>query len=307
MLHPFQGKPNEEPTMAKRQGKPNEEPTMANDSPKDKVVVALFQGKADKGNHLNKMKRQMIRAASAGAELLIFPELFLTGYHVPGEEMKRLAEERDGPSFRELSRTARESNIAVLYGYPEVDRSSGAPVYYNSAQLIDRDGTSLVNYRKTHLWISPAPPQYESVFTPGSRFEEPVECCGLKIGILICNDASFSETARSLALSGANFISVISASSIEYNRRCSNLFIPTRALDNSVYVALVNYVGGGLDGCSQLCDPNGTVVVYSGSDSEEALLLGNISLPVTSRLNYLGMRRPELYNEVIKQLASGKF
>ena len=64
-----------------------------------------------------------------------------------------MAEERHGPSFQELSKTARESNIAVLYGYPEVDRSSGAPIYYNSAQLIDRDGSSLVNYRKTHLWI----------------------------------------------------------------------------------------------------------------------------------------------------------
>ena len=269
-------------------------------TPRDKVPIALFQGKAANGNRLKKMKQQINRASSAGAELLIFPELFLTGYHVPGEEMKRLAEERDGASFRELSRTARESNIAVLYGYPEVDRSSGAPVYYNSAHLIDRDGTSLVNYRKTHLWICPHPPRYESVFTPGSKLEEPVECCGLKIGILICNDASFSETARVLALSGANFIAIISANSIEYNERHSNFFIPTRALDNSVYVALVNYVGGGLDGCSQLCNPNGTVVVYSGSDSEEALLLGNISLPITSMVNYLGMRRPELYNSLVK-------
>ena len=271
---------------------------------KDRVVVAIFQGKAKNGNtehNLEKMKRQISRAASGGAELLIFPELFLSGYHVPGEEMKKLAEERDGPSFRELSRTARESNIAVLYGYPEVDRSSGAPVYYNSAQLIDRDGTSLVNYSKTHIWIPPRPPQYESVFTPGSKFADPVDCCGLKIGILICNDVAFSETTRSLALSGANFVCVLTANSIEYNKRCSNFLIPTRALDNGVYVALVNHVGDGFDGCSQLCNPDGTVVVYSGSDKDEALLLGSVTLPVASSINYLEMRRPELYTALVKQ------
>ena len=189
------------------------------ESQEERVTVALFQGCAKNGDvqcNLDKMKEQMHRAASVGAVLLIFPELFLSGYRA-AEEMKMVAEERDGPSFQELSKTARKCNIAVLYGYPEVDQSNGASVYYNSAQLIDKDGSSLVNYRKTHLWIPPKPPQYELVFTPGSQLQDPVECCGMKIGILICFDLEISETARCLALSGADLIAVPTASTIQYN------------------------------------------------------------------------------------------
>ena len=59
------------------------------------------------------MKEQLCKASAMGAELLIFPELFLSGYRVPAETMKLVAEERDGPSFQELSKSARECNIAV--------------------------------------------------------------------------------------------------------------------------------------------------------------------------------------------------
>ena len=272
----------------------------------ERVTVGLFQGCAKDGDiqcNLDKMKKQMRRTASVGAVLLIFPELFLSGYRVPAVKMKMVAEERDGPSFQELSKTARECNIAVLYGYPEVDRSSGTSVYYNSAQLIDRDGSSLVNYRKTHLWIAPKPPQYELVFTPGSQLKDPVECCGMKIGILICFDLEISETARCLALSGADFIAVPTASTIQYNNRTCNFIVRARALDNGVYVAYVDHVGGhgsGLEGCSQLCDPDGTVVVFSGCESEEILLLGTVVLPVTSKVNFSKARRPELYARLVK-------
>ena len=265
---------------------------------KKRVIVALFQGRSKNGDvqwNMESMKEQIHRAVAARAELIIFPELFLSGYQVPSEEMKVLAEERDGPSFQELSKTARESNIAVIYGYPELDRSSGTSIYYNSAQLIDKDGTSLVNYHKTHLWISPKPPQYEAVFTPGSQLEDPVDCCGMKIGVLICFDVSFSEPARCLTLRGANFIAMLTANSIQIDQRSCNFVVPTRALDNGVYAAFVNHVGNGWEGCSQLCDPEGKVVVFSGSESEEVLLLGNVMLPISSKVNYLGMRRPDLY------------
>ena len=270
---------------------------------KKRVTVALFQGSARNGDvefNLGRMKEQVHRAALAGAELLIFPELFLSGYCVPADEMKMIAEERDGPSFQELSRTARESNTAVLYGYPEVDRSSGAPVYYNSAQLIDRDGSSLVNYSKTHLWIPPEPPRYEEVFTPGHQFKDPVEFCGMKVGILICMDLHVTEAARCLAVAGANFIAVPTASTIKYDRGDVKFIAPTRALENCVYLASVNQVRDGLEGCTLLCDPNGTVVVFSGSDSEETLLLGTVVLPIESKVNYHAARRPELYKNLVQ-------
>ena len=180
-----------------------------------RLVVALCQGHAQNGDvsfNLDKMKRQITTAASVGAGMILFPELFLSGYRVPAEQMTKVAEERNGPSFQELSKAAKEANIAVLYGYPEVDRSSGGEVLYNSAQLIHKDGSSLINYRKTHVWICPEPPQYEAVFTPGNHFHVPVECCGVKVGILICMDLAFPECARCLAIAGAEFIAVLTAS-----------------------------------------------------------------------------------------------
>ena len=115
-----------------------------------------------------------------------------------GGGVQNAGPEKAGPSFQELSSAAKEANMAVIYGYPEVDHSTGGDIYYNSAQLIDRDGTSLVNFRKVHLWIDED--GHEGVFTPRKEFVEVVECYGMKIGLLICYDIEFPEAARTLAL-----------------------------------------------------------------------------------------------------------
>jgi predicted amidohydrolase len=261
-----------------------------------KRVVALFQGRARNGDveyNKDNMKKQVLRASAAGAELIIFPELFLSGYCVPGEEMKRLAEERDGPSFRELSQTARESKIAVLYGYPEVDDSSGAPVYYNSAQLIDRDGSSLVNYHKTHLWIDHD--GYEKVFRPGDSFAEVRECCGVKIGVLICFDVEYPECVRTLALKGAQFVGVPTA--IKYsmsNKIVPASMIPCRARENGLYVAYVNPSGDHFGGHSISSDPNGEVLVQAGRDEQMALFFVDPQLKPSC--DFMSMRKPDVYS-----------
>ena len=267
------------------------------------VTLALFQGRARNGDvrfNLKKIEEQTKRAAATGAELIIFPELFLSGYGVPAEEMKNVAEERDGPSFQELSKTADESNIAVLYGYPEVDRSSGRKVFYNSAQLIDKDGNSLANYRKTHLWIPPEPPRFEKVFTLGSHLLEPVDCCGIKIGIIICMDLSLPECARSLALAGAQLIAVPTASSTKWSMSNIKMLPPVRAVENSVYVAYVNHVDNGMRGESMCCDPNGEVLAFSGSNSAEALLLATLELSLKPLYRTITSRRPELYKNLVQ-------
>ena len=270
---------------------------------KKRVALALFQGRTRNGDvrfNLKKIEEQTKRAAATGAELIIFPELFLSGYGLPAEEMKKVAEESDGPSFQKLSKMADESNIAVLYGYPEVAQSSGSAVFYNSAQLIDKDGSSLANYRKTHLWIPPEPPRFEEVFTPGSIFLEPVDCCGIKIGIIICMDLPLPECARCLALAGAQLIAVPSASCTKLNRSSAKMIPPVRALENSVYVAYVNHVNNGMRGESMCCDPNGEVLAFSGSNSEEVLLLATLELPLKPLYQTIPSRRPELYKNLVQ-------
>ena len=259
-----------------------------------KHLTALFQGEAkvgDVAHNLGRMKEQIQRASSSavGAELIIFPELFLSGYQLGAQAMRGLAEERNGPSFQELSSAAKEANMAVVYGYPEVDHSTGDEVYYNSAQLIDRDGTSLVNFRKVHLWIDEA--GYEEVFTPGKEFAAVVECCGMKIGLLICYDIEFPEAARTLALRDAQLIAVPTATIYQ---NLGTRIIPARAMENRVHVAYINHSGSNFVGKSLCCDQAGDYVVLGGSD--ETLLLAPINLAVSPTLcSYLKDRRPELY------------
>ena len=270
--------------------------TMATEPKASKHLFAFFQGAAENANvesNLSKMKEQLHKASAVGAELLIFPELFLSGYCVPGEKMKMVAEKRDGPSFQELSKTARESNIAVLYGYPEVDRSNGTLVYYNSAQLIDRDGASLVNYHKTHLWIDDN--GYEKVFQAGDSFAEITECCGVKIGVLICFDVEYPECVRTLALKGAQFIGVPTA--IVYgmtNKIVPAAMIPCRARENGLFVAYVNSSGDFFGGHSISSDPNGDVLVQAGRDEQLALFVVDPQLKPSC--DFMSMRKPGVYS-----------
>src|SRR5215216_6504093 len=115
------------------------------------MKIALYQGPEQPGDVARNLEilGSMARAAAdRGARLLICPELFLTGYNIGAAAVRRLAEPADGPAAQQAARVAQEAGIAVLYGYPE---RVGEDVY-NAAQLIDRDGRRLANYRKSHLY-----------------------------------------------------------------------------------------------------------------------------------------------------------
>lgn len=265
--------------------------------------IALFQGKAKPGDvahNLGMMKEQILKAAEKGAELIIFPELFTSAYTLSHADMRSAAEEKEGHSFQELSVAAKQSNIAVLYGYPELDSSSGTGDIYNSIQLIDKDGKSLVNYRKLHPWIDES--KIEEVFTAGSGYADVVECCGMKVGLLICYDVEFPESVRTLALQGAQLVAVPTAINLEYDGvNIASRLVQTRAMENRVHVAYVNHIGGPrkFAGLSSLSNPAGDVVVQAGGE-EETLLIGRIKLDAFNHLpSYLASRRPKLYTELV--------
>jgi len=245
-------------------------------------TVALCQATSkplDVAYNLSKITEGMRRAAGAGDDLVIFGELFLAEYaSVAGadtaRDLKRVAEEKDGASFIKISATAKENGIAVIYGYPEVDRSSGEEKYYNSAQFVDKNGCSLLNYRKVHLW---APTEGKS-FTPGSECPV-VDWNGINIGVLICYDLDFPEAMRSLAQKGAQFVPVLTATADLQYDNISKIVIPAKALENQVYVAYANYTGGSYIGLSHLANPLGRTVVCAGS--VEALLVAQISIKTT--------------------------
>jgi predicted amidohydrolase len=231
------------------------------------MKIALYQGagkptKVDE--NLAIIQRKAISAAGQGADLIIFPELFLSGYNI-GQTVQELAEQADGPACQRAAQIARDTNIALLYGYPE---RLNADVY-NSALLIDRNGNTRANYRKTHLYGS-----YEkSCFKPGDTLLI-AELENLNIGILICYDVEFPEAVRALANAGADFVAVPTALMVDYCRVAEHI-VPTRAYESEIFVAYVNRCGfeGDTIYCGRSClvGPDGRDILRAGK-SEELLI-----------------------------------
>lgn len=260
------------------------------------MKVAIYQCEGvpeSKAENLKILRRTAISAAKQGARVLICSEMFLTGYNI-GDAVFDLAEPADGPASQKAAAIARETGIALLYGYPERDEDR----VYNSAILIDRNGKTLASCRKTHLYG----PEENRLFYRGDAFSV-TELDGMKIGILICYDVEFPEAARELALAGAAIIAVPTAIMEPY---ClvARLLVPARAYENQVFVAYANRCGreGNLNYCGLSCivGPDGKDRVRAGIDP--GLFVADIDKSdiVTSRkINpYLADRRPELYKKL---------
>ena len=262
--------------------------------------LAIFQGCSRLGEvqkNLEKMEIQMQKAKKMGANLIVFPEMFTTGYRLSSETIKTLAEERNGSVFLKVSQYARDVDMAVLYGYPEFEEKDGSKLYYNSAQFIDREGKSLANYRKTHLWIDHH--KTEAVFTPGDDLSRVFEFHGYKIGLLICYDVEFCEAVRTLALKGAEVILAPTA----YCKDSDASFIPdvlvcAHAFENAVHIAYVNHSGGGFAGLSRCYNPKGEALIKCGPE-DEGLFLAKIESGYRDS-NHIADRRPDLYKTLCK-------
>ena len=262
----------------------------------DSISVAIYQGSAEFGSvnaNLDKMKEQIKEAKKLGADVIVFPELFTTGYFLSRELMRELAEKRDGNSFSELSACARENDIGVLYGYPELSEN----LVYNTVQFLDKSGNSLENYRKNHPWIEHTT-SIETVFTPGDRLSNVFEFCGLKIGLCICYEAEFPEIMRCLAVRGADVVFCPTACTNEYDMKflCTSL-VATRAFENGIYVAYINYCGGKFAGESRCYGPKGEPLVACGAE-EEGIFLTEFK-KIKQKSAFLLKRRPELYGDMM--------
>ena len=261
--------------------------------------IALYQGPgkpAKVDENLEIMHRKALSAADQGADLIIFPELFLSGYNI-GQTVQELAEPADGPAGQQAAQIARETNIAMLYGYPERFDTE----VYNSALLIDRNGNTRANYRKTHLFGS-----YEKCcFKPGDSLLI-AELEGLNIGILICYDVEFPEAVRALVNAGADFIAVPTALMVDYCRVAEHI-VPTRAYESEIFVAYVNRCGseGDMIYCGRSClvGPDGRDILRAGKTEE--LLIADIdkeAIAEEREMNpVLSDVRMELYNAPVRK------
>lgn len=268
------------------------------------VNVALAQincRAGDKEYNLDLMEKNIRQAKERGANLVIFPELSLTGY-VIRDLLHKLAEPIPGPSIRYLEEIAENENVHVILGTLERSEKARA-VLYNTAVLIGPKGL-IGKYRKMHL---PSHSVFEEkrYFRPG--YQAPTFNTDIgKLGLIICYDLFFPETARLLRLGGSQFIICVSASPA-IRRKFFEVLTAARAIENTVFLAYVNLVGleNGLQfwGGSRIIAPNGDVILQAKYD-EEDLVVGMVNYTDLSRAQLLvpTLRdlRPELF-ELLKR------
>jgi predicted amidohydrolase len=266
--------------------------------------IAIYQGPGEAGSvarNFALLEARAKEAARRGARFLICPEMFLSGYNIGPEQASRLAEPSDGPTLARAAAIARESGIALLLGYPERGDSGAV---YNAVRLIDRDGSTLANYRKCHLFGD----LDRGMFRAGAALSEVVELEGVRLGLLICYDLEFPESVRLLALAGADLVAVPTALMDPFEA-VARILVPARALENQVFLAYANRCGreGDLNYCGLSCvvGPDGVDLARAGRGEQLILADLDLALLAASRQanSYLADRRPELYRPLAAQHA----
>lgn len=220
------------------------------------------------------------------ADLVVFPELFLSGYIADG--LEELAVNSEGPEVERIAEAAKENSTAVIFGVPE--HFGGG--YANSAVYVDRNGLLDGIYRKTHLYGLE-----RDAYLPGDELLI-VNLEGWNIGLMICFDMEFPEVARKLAAAGSDLLVTISAN-MEPFERDHRVFSTARALENGVPHVYVNQVGRGEEftftGGTLAVSADGDFLAEAGSAGEQVLDI-ELSLPGKSsvRPDYLGQLRSPL-------------
>ena len=245
----------------------------------DTLSLALWQTP-----HLHTTAQSLARldataaqAQAQSADLLLCPEMGLTGYAIGPDRVAALAEPADGTLAQAVSAIAQRHRIAIVYGYPERHPEGGKP--FNATQAFGPQGESLGRYRKTHLYGALDHAQ----FSAGEAASRVFSWRGWQLGLLICYDVEFPEAVRGLALQGADAV-----------------LVPARACENRVVLAYANACcaegNTHYTGLSTVADAHGTVLAQAGRT--EALLLAPLqrtALLTARQHSYLNARRPELY------------
>jgi predicted amidohydrolase len=229
-------------------------------------------------------------ADAAGADLVVLPELFLSGYDPPNAAQCSVTAE--GEELRALSEAAAAAQVSVVCGFAERIEGTSPEAIANSAVAIDGDGTIAGIYRKTHLFGSE-----NDHFVPGNRLQV-VEIAGRRAGLMICFDMEFPEVGRALAVLGADLLVTVSANMEPYAPD-HETFSKARALETGLPHVYVNRVGEEYDlvfaGGSAAIDAEGQSLVRAGT--EPAALLVEVGPPerADASLRYADFLRPELY------------
>jgi beta-ureidopropionase len=252
-------------------------------------------------------------AAQKGVQVLCFQEVFTQPYFCPSQDSKWYAAAEsipDGHTTKLMQEYAKKHQMVIVVPIYE---ETVPGVYYNTAAVIDADGTYLGKYRKTHI------PQVAGFwekffFKPGASNWPVFQTVYCKVGVYICYDRHFPEGWRALALRGAEYIVNPSATVAGLSEYLWKLEQPAAAAANGVYIGAINRVGteepwniGEFYGQSYFVNPRGTIEAIASRDQDE-LLVHEIDLEmvreVRNNWQFLRDRRPDAYG-VLTDLETG--
>ncbi|MBO6934269.1 MAG: acyltransferase [Deltaproteobacteria bacterium] len=251
-------------------------------------------------------------AAKKGVQILCLQEIFNGPYFCPSQDPKWCDQAElipDGPTTQKMMELAKKHEMVIVV--PIYERSPVQGVYYNSAAVIDADGSYLGTYRKNHI---PHTNQFweKYFFKPGNLGYPVFQTRYAKVGVYICYDRHFPEGARLLGLNGAEIVFNPSATVAGLSEYLWKLEQPAHAVANGYFLGAINRVGteapwniGEFYGQSYFVNPRGQFLAEGSRDQDE-IIVAEMDLDMIEEVRrtwqFYRDRRPDTYGDMIEQL-----
>ncbi|MBI4420187.1 MAG: carbon-nitrogen hydrolase family protein [Gemmatimonadetes bacterium] len=267
-----------------------------------KIALAQQRADPDRQANLTRADAAMDRAATAGAQLIVFPELAIERFFPQrsrDEKAHDLAEPIPGPLSDAIADRARTHSLVTVFNMYESD---GAGRYFDSSPVFDADGSLLGVTRMVHITDYTGFHE-QAYYHPGDRGAPVYQTRVGPVGVAICYDRHYPEYMRALGVGGAQLVVIPQAGTVgEWPEGMYEAEVRTAALQNGYFTALCNRVGVEdrltFSGESFVVDPEGQVLAR-GKALEEDLVLVDVDLTAcqrsTARRLFWKDRRPELY------------
>ncbi len=273
-----------------------------------RAAIVQTEWTGDKDSMIKKNADSAREAAQQGAQVMCFQELFYGPYFCQVQENEHFDYAEpipDGPTTKLMQDLAKETGMVLVVPIFEMEQEG---FYYNTAAVIDSDGSYLGKYRKNHI------PHVKGFwekfyFRPGNMGYPVFDTAVGKVGVYICYDRHFPEGWRALGLNGAKIVFNPSATSRGLSMYLWNLEQPASAVANEYFIGAINRVGkepfGDNDfyGSSYFVDPRGQIVGDSASDTDEELVIRDLDLDMIEEVRqqwaFYRDRRPDAYGDLV--------
>ncbi len=251
-------------------------------------------------------------AAKQGVQILCMQEIFTTPYFCAEQQVRwydAVEKIPEGSTTKLMQEVAKKHHMVIIVPIYEEEITG---IYYNTAAVIDADGTYLGKYRKNHIpHVNPG--FWEKFyFRPGNLGYPAFDTAYARIGVYICYDRHFPEGARALGLNGAEIVFNPSATVAGLSEYLWKLEQPAHAVANGYFIGAINRVGheqpwdiGEFYGQSYFCDPRGQIIAQAPRD-QDALVVADLNLDmireVRNTWQFFRDRRPDSYGDMTREL-----